>query len=79
IILSVTDNGHGIPKAYHKLVFDKFFRVPADNRHNVKGYGLGLSFAALVMEQHGGSISVDNHPAGGCIFELNFRSLQDEG
>ncbi len=72
VSVQVGDNGPGIPKEYLDRVFDKFFRVPAGNTHNIKGYGLGLSFAALVMKQHGGSISVESPPAGGCIFTLDF-------
>ena len=72
--LSVSDKGPGIPKTYQKQVFDKFFRIPANNLHNVKGHGLGLSFATHVMEQHQGTIEVHNHPEGGCVFELTFPS-----
>lgn len=71
-MIEVGDNGPGIPKEYLSRVFDKFFRVPAGNTHNVKGYGLGLSFAALVMNQHQGSISVKNLDEGGCEFTLRF-------
>jgi len=58
--LEVTDNGIGIPAAYKDKVFEKFFRVPAGDRHNVKGYGLGLSYVAHIVEKHGGKISVDS-------------------
>ena len=44
VYVTVSDNGPGIPKKYLSKVFDKFFRVPSNNKHNVKGYGLGLSF-----------------------------------
>jgi signal transduction histidine kinase len=74
VCLDIADNGPGIPKDYLGRVFDKFFRVPAGDTHNIKGYGLGLSFAALVMQQHGGSISVRNGNDGGCIFTLVFPS-----
>jgi two-component system phosphate regulon sensor histidine kinase PhoR len=70
--LSVRDNGPGIPDEYNKLVFDKFFRVPSGDRHNVKGYGLGLSFASRVMKQLGGAISFKNLPGEGCEFTLHF-------
>jgi signal transduction histidine kinase len=72
IQLSVTDNGPGIPEEYSERVFDKFFRVPTGNKHNAKGYGLGLSYAAQVMQQHMGSIRVANMPEGGCRFTLTF-------
>lgn len=70
--LSVSDNGPGIPEQYREQVFEKFFRIPAGNKHNVKGYGLGLNFAAQVMDQHGGSISLKNLIEGGCRFTLQF-------
>lgn len=70
--LSHTDNGPGIPEEYKEKVFEKFFRVPTGNRHNTKGYGLGLSYAAQVMRQHNGSINVNNIMGGGCVFTLSF-------
>jgi signal transduction histidine kinase len=70
--LSVRDNGPGIPDEFKDQVFEKFFRIPADDKHNVKGYGLGLNFASQVMEQHGGTISFSNLPDGGCRFTLQF-------
>lgn len=72
VLLSVSDNGIGIPDEYVTKIFDKFFRVPTQNRHNVKGYGLGLSYAAMVMKQHKGSISVENNKDAGCKFTLTF-------
>jgi signal transduction histidine kinase len=68
IHLRVNDNGPGIPGEYLSRVFEKFFRVPNDNRHNTKGHGLGLSFARMVIENHGGKISAGNLPEGGCSF-----------
>ncbi len=70
--VEVSDNGPGIPKEFLSRVFDKFFRVPAGDIHTIKGYGLGLSFASLVMKQHQGSISVKNIETGGCAFTLRF-------
>lgn len=70
--LSVSDNGPGIPEQYLGKVFDKFFRVPTGDRHNVKGYGLGLSFVAMVMKHHGGRVEVRNLKEGGCEFLLVF-------
>jgi signal transduction histidine kinase len=70
--LSVKDNGDGIPEEYRDQVFEKFFRVPAGDKHNVKGYGLGLNFASLVMARHGGSISLSDHSGGGALFTLHF-------
>ena len=71
VIIEVQDNGPGIPEEYHKRIFEKFFRLPSDNIHNIKGYGLGLSFAHQVMELHNGSIEVKNNNPG-CSFVLKF-------
>lgn len=75
-VLTFTDNGFGIPKEYIGKVFDKFFRVPTHNRHNIKGYGLGLSYATMVMKQHKGTIEVTNNEAIGCTFTLKFPLLK---
>jgi signal transduction histidine kinase len=71
ILILVTDNGPGIPAKYIDKVFDKFFRVPAGAIHNTKGYGLGLSYARQVVEQHGGTISVSNNTTEGCTFTIS--------
>ncbi len=70
--LSLSDNGPGIPEEYKEKVFEKFFRVPTGNRHNTKGHGLGLSYAAQVMRLHKGNIRVNNIAEGGCMFTLTF-------
>jgi signal transduction histidine kinase len=70
--LIVRDNGPGIPDDYREQIFDKFFRIPAGNRHNVKGYGLGLNFASQVMSRLGGAISYRNLSGEGCEFILEF-------
>lgn len=62
VLLRVTDNGLGIPREYHSRVFEKFFRVPYGDRHNVKGYGLGLSYVAHIIEKHKGKISLESEP-----------------
>jgi signal transduction histidine kinase len=71
IKLLVSDNGPGIDTHYHTKVFEKYFRVPQHNKHDVKGYGLGLNYAAQVMQQHEkGSISIQNNPEQGCTFTV---------
>lgn len=66
-VIIVSDNGPGIPFEYQAKIFEKFFRLPTGNVHNVKGYGLGLSFASLVVKLHRGTISVRNNDVG-CSF-----------
>ncbi len=68
--LFIRDNGPGIPEAYQKKVFEKFFRIPTGNTHNIKGYGLGLHYVRQVIEACGGTISVHNNPVKGCTFTI---------
>lgn len=70
--LEVEDNGIGIPKEYQKQVFDKFFRVPTGDRHNVKGYGLGLNFVKHIMDLHHGSVNLKSNEHG-TTFTLAFQ------
>jgi two-component system phosphate regulon sensor histidine kinase PhoR len=58
IIITIADNGPGIPAQYQDKVFDRFFRVPSGDIHNVKGYGLGLSYAKSIIERHKGTLSL---------------------
>lgn len=68
LCVTVSDNGIGISQANIHLVFDKFYRVPTGNVHNVKGTGIGLSYAKYVAEAHGGSISVESEMGNGTEF-----------
>ena len=70
LIFSVTDNGIGIAPDYANKIFDKFFRVPSGDHHNVKGYGLGLSYAAEVVRKHNGTIELDTELGKGSRFTV---------
>lgn len=70
IEISIADNGIGIPEVYHRMVFDQFFRVPQGNLHDVKGFGLGLSYVKEVIKQHGGEIAVRVNEPSGSIFMI---------
>lgn len=72
ITLSVKDNGIGIPAEYKGKIFDKFFRVPASDTHNTKGYGLGLSYVNEIIKRHLGFITVESEFGKGSIFIIKF-------
>ena len=68
VVLSVADNGIGIPSAYREKIFEKFFRVPSNDVHTIKGYGLGLSYVHHIVTRHEGRISVDSREGKGSTF-----------
>ena len=68
--LRIEDDGCGIANEYQDKIFDKFFRVPTGDVHNVKGYGLGLSYVASVVRQHGGRIEVQSILEKGSTFSV---------
>lgn len=71
IKICISDNGVGISKENQRKIFDKLYRVPTGNLHDVKGFGLGLSYVKTIVELHGGRITVDSELKKGsefCVF-----------
>ncbi len=68
--ISVSDNGPGIPKEYISKIFDRLFRVPTNDLHNVKGHGLGLHYVKTVVERHGGSVRANSTVGEGTSFVI---------
>ena len=68
IVVSVSDNGPGIERAHQKRIFQKFYRVPTANVHDVKGFGLGLFYVKSICEAHHWKVSLDSAPGAGATF-----------
>ena len=77
VIVHFTDNGIGIDPVYKDKVFDKFFRIPHGDTHNAKGYGLGLSYTAQVIQKHQGTIAVESQPGIGTTFTIILPKAQN--
>ena len=70
LLLEVQDNGIGISPENQKRVFQKFFRVPTGNVHDVKGFGIGLNYVKTIIESHKGSVKLQSVLGNGSVFKI---------
>ena len=70
VIISIADRGLGIARSEQRRIFDKFYRVSTGNRHDTKGYDLGLYYVKSIVESHGGSIDLTSTLGSGSLFRI---------
>jgi two-component system sensor histidine kinase SenX3 len=71
LLISVRDQGPGIPDAAMERIFEKFYRLERDNDSETIGSGLGLPLVREILERHGGEVSFQNQACGGAVFTLS--------
>ncbi len=71
IVIKIKDNGIGISKEHQKKIFEKLYRVPTGDRHDVKGFGLGLSYVKAIIDKHKGKITINSTLGKGTTFNLH--------
>jgi two-component system phosphate regulon sensor histidine kinase PhoR len=76
VFITIKDEGIGMNKDAQRKIFDKFYRVPTGNVHDVKGFGLGLSYVKAMLEAHKGGIQVSSELGKGSSFTINIPKKQ---
>ncbi|PLW95134.1 MAG: hypothetical protein C0592_00770 [Marinilabiliales bacterium] len=73
LLITVSDNGVGIAKSYHKKVFERFYRITQGNQYNNKGFGIGLYYIKSILSKMGGKISLESSPGKGTKFTITIK------
>jgi two-component system, OmpR family, phosphate regulon sensor histidine kinase PhoR len=79
LLVRVSDQGKGIPAEHQERVFEKYYRVPTGNLHEVRGFGIGLSYVKRIVELHGGAIRLQSQPGTGTTVTLTLPLVPSPG
>jgi two-component system phosphate regulon sensor histidine kinase PhoR len=76
LLFEIIDKGIGISEQNQKRIFQKFYRVPTGNIHNIKGFGLGLHYVKQIIQAHRGRITLESVAGSGCTFKVFIPNLR---